>query len=621
VTRSIRVALITIIVAITLSCQSLHFTPSNVEAGTSNPNSPNTQTTRTAASCNSSDVQATINTSADGDTVIIPAGTCTWTSTVVLTSRINVTGQDPSNSNMSCIQGNEAGCGSLGGGATVIIDNVSKSENNPLMSWNFPLTDNGPLTIGNFTIGGQATDPLEVSSHLSITGGSHQLRIHDLTIGITNYPEETYGIKLFGDLQGVIDHSTFFAPSGDAQIAANVAHDQYQGVGNYGDNSWAQPDTIGTAAAIFLENNWLNMADQAGHGLIDVFQGGRVVARYNKVAFMASHGTESGQRKRSARQFEIYNNDYTAVNQGMPCGGCNTFYFARGGTGIVFGNTGNGTVWNSSVYGANYRDVDEFAPWGNRGPGGTGVTIKGACDGTGMYDRDGPVIFSGTATGGTSGSSTAAAVLQDTTQNWQTSWLNYSLRDVTQGWGSAITWNTSMSITVTVSAYGNSRKVAAGDTYQIYNPYPCLDQPGRGAGALLADQPPSPATSLKQAQRPIYAWNNTKNGGNLPAANQYAHIQPNRDYFDMNTAWTPGNNCTTGVCVGTHAQRLAISGACNLTGCSAPGTGFWETDTNSLYVWQNSAWALYYQPYVYPHPLDAEPDNLLTPTALSHTVQ
>ncbi len=44
-------------------------------------------TTRTAATCNSADVQNAINASAAGDTVIIPAGTCTWTSGVSVSGK------------------------------------------------------------------------------------------------------------------------------------------------------------------------------------------------------------------------------------------------------------------------------------------------------------------------------------------------------------------------------------------------------------------------------------------------------------------------------------------------------------------------------------------------------
>lgn len=48
--------------------------------------------TYTAASCNTSDVQTAINSAAEGDTVLIPAGTCTWTSGVNVTVGITIQG-------------------------------------------------------------------------------------------------------------------------------------------------------------------------------------------------------------------------------------------------------------------------------------------------------------------------------------------------------------------------------------------------------------------------------------------------------------------------------------------------------------------------------------------------
>ena len=44
-------------------------------------------TTHTTVSCNASDVQASINSASNGDTVIIPAGTCTWTSGVTISGK------------------------------------------------------------------------------------------------------------------------------------------------------------------------------------------------------------------------------------------------------------------------------------------------------------------------------------------------------------------------------------------------------------------------------------------------------------------------------------------------------------------------------------------------------
>ncbi len=48
--------------------------------------------TRVAASCNVSDVQTTINASGNGDTVVIPDGSCTWSSGITTSLQITIQG-------------------------------------------------------------------------------------------------------------------------------------------------------------------------------------------------------------------------------------------------------------------------------------------------------------------------------------------------------------------------------------------------------------------------------------------------------------------------------------------------------------------------------------------------
>ncbi|PYL63513.1 MAG: hypothetical protein DMF25_10435 [Verrucomicrobia bacterium] len=91
---------------------------------------------------------------------------------------------------------------------------------------------------------------------------------------------------------------------------------------------------------------------------------------------------------------------------------------------------------------------------------------------------------------------------------------------------------------------------------------------------------------------------------------------------------------TTGVGIGTLANRPTSGvGGVDIAGVTPnpPGTAYWATDVPSingstdngaLDVWTRGAWVLYYQPYVYPHPLVSgsfgPPENLRiipTPTA------
>src|SRR5713101_9780689 len=78
-----------------------------------------------AASCNAGDVQNALNQAANGDTVAIPAGTCTWTTQVSWTAPANVVLRGA---------GSESVVG--GGDATVIIDDLDRTS-----------SDNGVLNV------------------------------------------------------------------------------------------------------------------------------------------------------------------------------------------------------------------------------------------------------------------------------------------------------------------------------------------------------------------------------------------------------------------------------------------------------------------------------------------
>src|ERR1700684_2487937 len=77
--------------------------------------------TYTAATCNRSDVNAVINgpthTAVNGDKIIIPAGTCTWTSGLSISAGITLTGSGTPNTSPSTF--------GAGTPTTIIVDNVS----------------------------------------------------------------------------------------------------------------------------------------------------------------------------------------------------------------------------------------------------------------------------------------------------------------------------------------------------------------------------------------------------------------------------------------------------------------------------------------------------------------
>ncbi len=106
---------------------------------------------------------------------------------------------------------------------------------------------------------------------------------------------------------------------------------------------WTQPLTLGTNKAVYVEDCTFTYASQEEDS-IDAYGGARVVIRHNTFTSITVgfHGTDSGDR-RSAFSYEIYANTFT--NNSATTLRAATL---RGGTGVIYGNTYNGShgSWN-----------------------------------------------------------------------------------------------------------------------------------------------------------------------------------------------------------------------------------------------------------------------------------
>lgn len=133
--------------------------------------------------------------------------------------------------------------------------------------------------------------------------------------------------------------------------------------------------------------------------------------------------------------------------------------------------------------------------------------------------------------------------------------------------------------------------------------YPCLDQPGRGKGQLLANDFPNAVKTAtnsiawpNDALEPIYEWMDSmtpvpNNPGGL--MNNYSSdvLVQNQDFYLYNSNF----NGKSGVGSGLLSARPAT--------CT-PMVAYWATDTNTLYQCSSpNTWTTYYKPYTYPHPL------------------
>jgi len=571
------------------------------------------QGTFTAASCSQSAVNAIINgpthTAVNGDTINIPAGSCTWTSGITVPNGIGISiigaGQGVTTITDQLSSGNLFSMAPIYGNATSRISSMTLKPFLPRSGYGSPINVIGACT----------------------SGGCPNLRIDHLTapsswagIGIS---DDTFAIV--SNMFGVADHNMVgdVPGGGNGVDFINVSHGSWQGVGGWGDNSWASPDTFGTAQAFYLENNTFNYAfgtdaDSAGSS----FGGGRYVCRFNTfnnvttAGACINHGTDTTGRTRGARQVEDYDNTGTCSNSTQ---GCSELWGSRSAVGIVFGNTftnsGGGFL-------TGYASLDAQRRWRPDTP-------WGACDGTSPWDKNDGTIYSS----GTIGSVLTVGsnyIITDITKSWTTNQMAvvgnpYSLVDVTKSFGYEIGASTLNSLTTSnTGSYFGVNVPTAGDSYQIQRSTVCMDQPARGAGLLVTGpsnglNPVLASTgspgSVNEALDPWYEMNDSG-----PVTLQRTigsttlSIIANRDFYSESinqaaqTSPTSPFDGTSGTGHGTLANRP--------TTCTT-SVGYWATDQGN---WNQSGsggqgelfvctapntWTLHYTPYSYPHPLIA----------------
>lgn len=564
--------------------------------------------TYTATTCNYSDVNAVINgprhTAVNGDVIIIPAGTCTWTSGIAFSGvGITIEGQGTPNTGPSTV--------GAGTSTTILIQDTTSSLFAASVvpygqTMRYSLMSIAPQS-------GMSNEDFPIKTYgVCTSSGCPNIRMDNITFdaGYVNIPSGAY--TAVNNMFGVYDHNTFNGPgTGTGSAMVQLSFSAWQGVGDNGDYSYASSDSAGKNQALYLENNLLNGArgteNDVGFGGLG---GDRYVMRYNTsnntpgTGLFSTHGTAWTGRDRGTRWKEVYRN---AINCSSAVGSCGGGNFLSG-TGYVFENTFAST---GSGFFNQYFSIDSPRRW-------RATAAWGYCDGAGAYDQnDGVVYTTGTlTTGGSSG-------VTDTSQPWSTNqWAGavitsgepYSIQDVTQGIGAEIASNTGNSITFAEALYGQAMN--AGDSFQVLRSTICLDQPGRVQGTYLSGTSgpnggPTPTGWSDQVLEPIYEWADTHSGNfGSPIHVPTDSLLANRDYYyevstSANSSPTAPFNGTSGTGFGTLANRP--------TSCTA-GVAYWATDQGSwnqtggeqgeLYVCTaTNTWTMVYQPYTYPHPL------------------
>ncbi|MBN1363500.1 MAG: hypothetical protein JW976_01710 [Syntrophaceae bacterium] len=326
-----------------------------------------------AASASYSDVSAAVSAASSGDTVVVPAGSETWNSPLIIKKGLTFEG--------------------AGIGNTVITSNIT-DQNAGIVKY-APASPalNEPFRITGFTF-----DCNSKSNGLYLENNTttiiNKLRIDHNRIINPGGINAGRGIWIQGTIYGVIDNNTIEAPGGSA-------------ITSYGLNSTSWDNLsrdFGSANNIYFEDNTIigsGTYHASGHG-------GRYVARYNNYSGVKRnmtpifdiHGNQPAGY--STMVGEVYGN---VIDLGGLWGG--QLLDHRGGQAMVFNNnlirvgqSSDSVKVREEYADADYPDPNEYLQhvtnsyyWGNRANTSTVLTAYISSDVyDGIHPNDPPVI-------------------------------------------------------------------------------------------------------------------------------------------------------------------------------------------------------------------------------------
>jgi len=286
----------------------------------------------TAASCSRTDVQAAIDSAVAGDRILVPAGSCTWTSSVVIPDGRNLTveGAGKTSTIITCNTGGD--CFSM------------RETSTRLTAFQFVVSS------GNNTVNAKGQNWRVDNNKFVNTQGTFKKCVYANGQNATNFPK------------GLVDNNEFIncavlvfgGPTNPTGLAAK---------------RWAEPLGLGTDDAVYIEDN--TFLNTIFGNVVDSNLAGKYVFRHNTVDGAYCEAHSSWGDSRAVRKWEIYNNTFSADSRDP-----GFIAFIRGGTGVVFGNTLIGTGWsNPRLVMDNRRSFE-----------GSGGSLSGKCDGTSIWD-------------------------------------------------------------------------------------------------------------------------------------------------------------------------------------------------------------------------------------------
>ncbi|OPY15878.1 MAG: hypothetical protein A4E69_00380 [Syntrophus sp. PtaB.Bin138] len=283
-----------------------------------------------ASSCSQADVQAAVNASSTGDTVVVPAGSCTWASAVSIPTTKKIT-----------LQG-------AGMDATIITKQTLDPPNWVALSLN--------------QSGSRVTGVQFIDGSIVVYGTGWRIdhckfyRANEAGQGVI-----AWGTSSNSPPAGLVDHCYFH---NSKAVVGGWAGLKAHGI-------WAKPLDLGSANAVYVEDN--TYVRTVFGNVMDANYGGRYVFRYNNVTdgTIEAHSVQGNHR--ATRSWEIYNNTFNQKNRALWAP-----FFLRGGTGVVFNNIVTGKWTAPGIALDNVRS----------NPNGTADygTDPGYCTGTSKWD-------------------------------------------------------------------------------------------------------------------------------------------------------------------------------------------------------------------------------------------
>lgn len=298
-----------------------------------------------ANTCGETDVLNAFALAADGDTLAIPAGTCTWTTNIA-----------PTLPGSMVILGAGSQTTTGGGDVTVINDSLTGSGNYAL---SLTIPSGKTLRVSGFTMqAGSRTIADHGTIGFECNNTANELRVDHFHL------KNISTAMTVGDCFGVMDHSVADELTNNANWLHvwNPNYNKGASAGE-GDGSWASATQFGTGNFFYMEANTINV------GTDDCTFGGRAVARFNTMTGGASWQTHptggGGADERGCRAYEIYDNTATTG------GGQFNFFFESSGGAIVFNNSTGNTYQN-------FVTLHSMRRQGNSSCGGTGTYCQAA---------------------------------------------------------------------------------------------------------------------------------------------------------------------------------------------------------------------------------------------------